>query len=372
VSELVGLQALDAISATPPPARPSLLGSTCAELEALAETAGEPRFRGRQLYEALYRRRVASFGLITTLPKRLRSALEERYLLDRPRLDRVQAATDGTRKYRFVGVDGLGFESVYIPEVAKQSSTNTLCISSQTGCALGCKFCFTASLRRNRNLSAGEIVGQVLAVMEDVAALGDDARVSNVVFMGMGEPLLSFDNVVRAARLLIDPTGLGLSSRRVTISTSGVVPRIVELGKTIPTQLAVSLNATTDEVRTRIMPINRKWPLRELMAAWHAYPLPPRRRITIEYVMLKGINDSLEDAKRLPALLARLPVKVNLLPLNAHERTELEPPAPEQVLRFQDVLHRAGINALIRTARGREIAAACGQLGEGVPLSPKP
>lgn len=366
MSELAALQALDAVSSRPPERRPNLLGLERLELEELAVAAGEPRFRGQQLFEALYRGRATSFDTVTTLPKRLRATLEAAYVLARPRLDLVQVSPDGTRKYRFVSDDGLAFEAVYIPEVAKGSRTNTLCISSQTGCAVGCKFCFTASLRRNRNLTAAEILGQVLAVRDDVAQLGAAARVSNIVFMGMGEPLLNFANVVRAARTFVDGQALGFSSRRVTISTSGIVPRIYELGRELPTQLAISLNATTDAVRSRIMPINKKWPLHELLAALRAYPLPPRRRITIEYVLLRGVNDSLEDAKRLPELLAGIPVKVNLLPLNPHERTKFIPPDPEQVLRFQEVLHRAGINALIRTARGREIAAACGQLGETV------
>jgi 23S rRNA (adenine2503-C2)-methyltransferase len=367
MSELASLEVLEAASQTAAPQRPNLLGRTLEELESMAEEVGEPSFRARQLYEALYRHGAASFAEMTTLPKAWRAKLEQSYALVRPRLDLVQASPDGTRKYRFVAADGLAFEGVYIPEVAKERSTNTLCISSQTGCAVGCKFCFTASLKRNRNLAASEIIGQVVAVQADLLGLGERGRVTNVVFMGMGEPLLNFDNVVRAARLLIGP--LGFSSRRVTISTSGIVPHIDELGRTLPTQLAISLNATTDEVRTRLMPINKKWPLAKLIAALRAYPLPPRRRITIEYVLLKGVNDSLEDAKRLPRLLAGIPVKVNLLPLNAHERTELATPDPEQVLRFQEVLRRAGLNALVRTARGREIAAACGQLGDSVPAA---
>ncbi|HET6344677.1 MAG TPA: 23S rRNA (adenine(2503)-C(2))-methyltransferase RlmN, partial [Myxococcota bacterium] len=284
--------------------------------------------------------------------------------ITRPRIDDRQVSGDGTRKYRFVAADGTAFEAVYIPEVARGRKTNTLCISSQSGCAVGCKFCFTASLRRNRNLSAGEIVGQVLAVRDDVAPLGEAARVTNIVFMGMGEPLLNYANVVHAARILLEPLGPGFSSRRVTISTSGIVPRIYDLGRDLPTQLAISLNATTDEVRTRIMPINKKWPLTELTAALRAYPLPPRRRITIEYVLLGGVNDSLEDARRLPRLLAGIPVKVNLLPLNVHERTELQAPTRNSVHRFQEELQRAGFNALVRTPRGQDIAAACGQLGE--------
>jgi 23S rRNA (adenine2503-C2)-methyltransferase len=345
--------------------RRSLLGCTRGELEVLVAELGVPRFRAEQLYEGLYQRRLDSFAGLTSLPKGLRASLEDAFDLGRPRLDRLQVSCDGTRKYRFAASDGQAFEAVYIPEVAPGSRTNTLCISSQSGCALGCKFCFTASLRHHRDLTASEILGQVLAVDADViGALGDEARLSNVVFMGMGEPLLNFDNVTRAAALLIDPAGLNFSNRRVTISTSGIVPRICELGRKLSTQLAVSLNATTDEVRTRIMPINKKWPLAALLEALHAYPLPPRRRITIEYVLLRDVNDSVADARRLPKLLAGIPVKVNLLPLNPHDRTEFAPPAPEQVERFQAELKRAGINTLKRTPRGQDIAAACGRLGE--------
>jgi 23S rRNA (adenine2503-C2)-methyltransferase len=294
----------------------------------------------------------------------LRQAFEDTFDISRPRIDDCQVSHDGTRKYRFLAADGTAFEAVYIPVVARGSKTNTLCISSQSGCAVGCKFCFTASLRRNRNLSAGEIVGQVLAVRDDVMPLGDDAKVTNIVFMGMGEPLLNYDNVVQASRILLDPQGADFSSRRITISTSGIVPRIYDLGRDLPTQLAISLNATTDAVRTRIMPINKKWPLAELTAALRAYPLAPRRRITVEYVLLGGINDTLEDARRLPALLDGIPVKLNLLPLNPHDRTEFSPPTAASVQRFQQELQRAGFNALIRTPRGQDIAAACGQLGE--------
>jgi 23S rRNA (adenine2503-C2)-methyltransferase len=360
------LSALDALSLPPPVGRANLLGATLDELQRFAVAAGEPRFRGEQIFSGLYLHRAADFAKLSTLPKRLRAQLEDVFTLERPRIDSRQVSTDGTRKYRFVAADGLAFEAVYIPEVARGSKTNTLCISSQTGCAVGCKFCFTASLKRNRNLAAGEIVGQVMAVQDDVKSLGDAARLTNIVFMGMGEPLLNYKEVVRAARLLVDPKALGFSTRRVTISTSGIVPRIYELGKDLPTQLAISLNATTDEVRTRIMPINKKWPIGELLAALRAFPLAPRRRITIEYVMLKDVNDSLDDARRLPKLLAGIPVKVNLLPLNVHDRTELDTPDPAQVARFQETLHAAGVNALVRTPRGRDISAACGQLGETV------
>jgi 23S rRNA (adenine2503-C2)-methyltransferase len=365
------LDALDALSAPPPEGRPNLLGVPLPELERFAEAAGEPKYRARQIFQGIFQRRAGSFAELTDISKHLRSALEGTFDIDRPRVDNVQASSDGTRKYKLVANDGSIFEAVYIPEVARGSTTNTLCVSSQTGCAVGCKFCFTASLRRNRNLSAAEIVGQVLAVRDDVAALGEGAQVSNIVFMGMGEPLLNFEQVTRAITVLLDPMGAAFPSKRITVSTSGIVPRIYDLGKLLPTQLAISLNATTNPIRQQIMPITKKWPLEELIAALRAYPLGPRRRITIEYVLLGGVNDSIEDARRLPHLLRDIPVKVNLLPLNAHDRTELVPPAWSQVLKFEAELKRHGMNAILRRPRGRDISAACGQLGESVPLKPE-
>lgn len=359
------LAALDAQSEAAPQGRPHLLSFTLADLEAFLVSQGHPAFRARQLYTWLFARRVGDFAEMQNLPKAMRAAFAQTMDIARPRIDDKQVSRDGTRKYRFVAADNTAFEAVYIPEVGG-AKTNTLCISSQSGCAVGCKFCFTASLRRNRNLAAHEIVGQVLAVRDDVAPLGDAAKVTNIVFMGMGEPLLNYQNVTQAARIMLEPLGMGFSSRRITISTSGIVPRIYDLGRELPTQLAISLNATTDEVRTKIMPINKKWPLKELLAAMRAYPLPPRRRITVEYVMLGGLNDTVEDARRLLTLLHGIPVKLNLLPLNPHDRTPFAPPTAESVRRFQDELRQSGFNALIRTPRGQDIAAACGQLGETV------
>lgn len=360
------LAELDAVSAASAPTRPHLLGSTVAELDAFSDQVGGGADRGRQIFTWAFNHRVTSFAAMNDLPKRLRAALAEHFDLGRPHLDVCQVSRDGTRKYRFVAADNTAFEAVYIPEVSKGGKTNTLCISSQSGCAVGCKFCFTASLKRNRNLTAGEIVGQMLAVRDDVAALGDGAKVTNIVFMGMGEPLLNYANVVRAARTFMNPFGAGISSRRVTVSTSGIVPRIYDLGRDAATQLAVSLNATTDAVRTAIMPINKKWPLATLLAAMRAYPLAAGRRITVEYVLLGGINDSVADAERLKELLVDIPVKLNLLPLNPHDRTPFTPPTPQAVEDFQNTLRRAGFHALLRTPRGQDIAAACGQLGESI------
>ncbi len=350
--------------------RVNLFGCTLAELEERMASWKLPRFRATQLFAALFARRVRSFDAMTDLSKPLRQSFAERFCLDLPRVDQCQVSRDGTRKYRYLAADGSAFEAVYLPEVGGEN-TNTLCISSQTGCSVGCKFCFTASIKRNRNLSAAEIVGQVVAVQRDVEPLGDGARLTNIVFMGMGEPLLNFAQVTDAMRILLHPLGMAFSSRRLTVSTSGIVPRLRELGDLarsgeLPIQLAISLNASDDVTRTRIMPINKKWPLAELLDAARAYPLRPRRAITMEYVLLGGINDSDEDARRLPGLLQGLTCKLNLLPLNPHDETPFLPPTAARVASFQGILRRAGMHALVRTPRGQDIAAACGQLGEAV------
>ena len=360
------LAQLTSLSAQPPVGQANLLGCTLEELSDFALACSQPSYRGKQLFEALFKQRVKSFEEITNLPKAFRAALENQYVIERPKIDQLEVSQDGTRKYRFVGVDGLAFESVYIPEVAKGRKTNTLCVSSQTGCAVGCGFCYTASLRRNRNLAAAEIVGQVLAVQDDVAQVGESAQITNIVYMGMGEPLLNYRQLVQSVTILLAEEGAAFSSRRITISTSGIVPRIYDLGKDLPTQLAISLNATTDETRTQIMPINKKWPLNELIEALRQYPLKKRRRFTIEYVLLAGVNDTNEDAKRLIELLKDLPVKINLLPLNDHERTKFSSPSRNRVYAFQKILKNAGMNVLLRTPRGNDISAACGQLGETI------
>lgn len=360
------LESLDALSAPPPDGRPNLLGVPLEELERFVVQAGEPKYRAKQIFSGLFNRRVNAFADMTDISKSLRTALEGTFDIGRPRIEHVQASDDGTRKYKLVASDGSIFEAVYIPEVAKGSTTNTLCVSSQTGCAVGCKFCFTASLRRNRNLSAAEIVGQVLAVRDDVAPLG--GSVTNIVYMGMGEPLLNYDHVTRSIKILLDPMGANFPSKRITVSTSGIIPRIYDLGRDLPVQLAISLNASTNTTRQEIMPITKKFPLEDLVKALREYPLGTRRRITIEYVLLGGVNDSIEDARRLPHLLRDIPCKINLLPLNEHERTELKRPEWSTVLAFEAELKRHKMTAILRRPRGRDISAACGQLGETVPV----
>lgn len=344
--------------------RPNLLALDFDALRQVVEDLGEKSFRADQLFRGIFALRRHAFSELTSLSKDLRRRLQEEYCIDRPRVDDTQISTDGTRKYRFVAQDGLAFEAVYIPNVSTSGRTNTLCVSSQTGCSVGCRFCFTASLRRNRDLRADEIVGQVLAVRDDVAPLAEGARVSNIVFMGMGEPLLNYDNVRQAITVLLDARGCDFSTRRITVSTSGIVPRIYDLGRDLSTQLAISLNATTNEQRSAIMPINKKWPIEELIQAMRNYPLANRRRITVEYVLLADLNDSPADSQRLAQLLAGIPVKINVLPLNSHDRTTLRTPAPQTVQRFVEDLRRRGLNAIVRTPRGQDISAACGQLGE--------
>lgn len=360
------LKLLDEASASPPAALPSLLGLPVEALEQTCQDLEQPAYRGRQIFQGIMQKGIDSFDSLTNLPKQFRAELIERYTLARPKILKREVSDDGTRKYQMQGVDGAIFEAVYIPSVAKTGKTNTLCISSQTGCAVGCRFCYTASLRRNRNLAASEIVGQVLAAQDDVRELGEKSRITNIVFMGMGEPLLNYAEVVKSIQVLTHPLGPDFSTRRVTVSTAGIVPRIYELGNDVQTQLAISLNATTDAVRDQVMPINRKWPIHELLQAMRDYPLKSRRRITVEYVLLKDINDTDEDALRLVKLLDGIRVKVNVLPLNDHDRTPYETPSPQRVEAFMAILRDKGLNAIARTPRGQDISAACGQLGETV------
>jgi 23S rRNA (adenine2503-C2)-methyltransferase len=341
---------------------PNLRGVPYDVLAAWLDERGEKPYRQKQVFSWVHRP-VASFDEMTDIKKGLREALAASFDLSLPTMQERQVSPDGTRKYLFVSPDGGAYEAVYIPEVAIGSATNTLCVSSQTGCAVGCTFCFTASLRKNRNLTTAEIIGQVHAVMRDVAELGDKAKISNIVYMGMGEPLLNYDNVVESVRLLVDERGMWFATRRVTVSTSGIVPNIARLGQDTDVQLALSLHAASDEIRSQIVPINKKWGVEALVKALREYPLKPRRRFTIEYVVLGGVNDSLEEAHKTGRLLRGIPCKINLLPLNPHERTVHKAPSDAQTRAFQEVLRGYGFNVFIRTPRGQEISAACGQLG---------
>ena len=317
----------------------------------------QPRYRARQLYRALYRERLADLGEATTLPSGLRRELAATHALGLPEIGRRFDSVDGTRRYLLRLQDARTVEAVLMPEEVR----TTICISTQAGCAVGCRFCLTALLGFERNLTAGEIVGQVLLVARD-NGLGMEGERLNIVMMGQGEPLLNLASVVKATRILTDPDGVGLSPRRITLSTAGIVPQIVELGRQAARpKLAISLNASTEEARVRLMPITKKYHLRELIAACRAYPLRPWERLTFEYVLLGGVNDSDADARRVVRLLANLKCKVNLIALNPGPGIPFETPLPARVLAFQEIVKRA-VPCFIRKARGLDVYAACGQL----------
>lgn len=292
---------------------------------------------------------------MSNLPSGLRKGLEQDALFSRLKLEQRQVSVDGTVKYAWRLRDGSVVESVLIPE----KSHNTLCISTQVGCRMGCRFCLTARMGYRRDLAPDEIALQALHVIEE---LGDRRRVRNLVFMGMGEPLDNYTNVVKSIWILTDPLGLDFSQRRITVSTSGLVPMISRLGMELDVGLAVSLHATTDELRSELMPINRRYPLGELIQALRSYPLSRRRRITIEYLLLSGVNDSREDAKRLVSLVRSIPVKINLIPFNPSQPIGFEPTSETGIIAFQKILTSAGLTAIIRKSKGRDISAACGQL----------
>jgi len=335
-----------------------------AELSEFVASLGEPPYRARQIFAGINHRRLLSLGEMTDLPKEFRAKLGERTVVSTLRLESRFLSTDGTRRYLFKTHDNLPVETVFIPEERR----DTICFSSQSGCPLQCTFCLTAQLGLLRNLTAGEIVEQVIIALNDVYGVGVmTPRGTNLVGMGAGEPFLNFDALMKAIRIMAEPSGLHIVPNRVTVSTAGVVPRIRELA-TIPDrpQLAVSLAAPTDELRNELMPINKKWPLKELLSACKAFEksLKPGERFTFEYVMLDGVNDSDEHARQLANLLNRhrLRAKINLIPHNPAEPVPYQPSSAERVESFRAVLESKGINAFVRRPRGRDILAACGQL----------
>ncbi len=356
-----------------------LLGLTLQELTGIVQEFGQPPYRGRQLFDALYKQRVASSDQITTLPQELRRRLAEAgYGIAEPRIEKSFQSVDGTIRYLLAFADGQSVETVWMREgdegeagdgseaaadletAAGSPPRATICVSSQIGCAVDCRFCLTALLGVLRNLSAGEIVGQVLTVLRE-RQVDPERRRINLVFMGQGEPFLNYDAFMKAVRLLVE--GVGISPQRMTVSTSGIVPRIRDLGKEpVRPKLAISLNASNDEVRSRLMPINRKWDLAKLMAAARDFPLRERERLTFEYVLLEGVNDAEENARELAALLRGMKAKVNLIALNPGPGIPFTTPAEQRVHAFQQVLIQVGIPAFIRRPRGRDIYAACGQL----------
>jgi len=335
----------------------NLVGLDRQELERLAQSLGKAPYRGRQLYHAIYRRRATAIAGLTDLDRDLKETLSAQYDVGYPRVQAVFTSTDGSARYLLRLQDNTLIETVYMPE----ESRATLCLSSQAGCAVDCRFCFTALLGLQRNLSAGEILGQVMAVTKAREILPRTRL--NLVFMGMGEPLLNLAQVMKAVHILADPQAFGIPLRRITISTSGIVPRINEMARAPGRpKLAVSLNASTEEQRTELMPINRKFPLRDLLRACRAYPLRPRELLTFEYVLLDGFNDADADAQRLGKLLGGLRAKVNLIPYNSGTELPYRASPMERVLAFQQVLAECRIPAYIRLSRGQDIGAACGQL----------
>ena len=347
------------------PRSKNLLGWSRAELEQLAADSSQPRFRGRQIFRGLYARRGRDLGALTDLDRKFRDYLLARYTVALPRIERQFTSRDGSARYLLGLEDGKTIEAVYMPI----ENRVTLCISSQVGCAVDCRFCFTALLGVKRNLAAGEMVGQVMALSE-AQHVARGAHV-NVVFMGMGEPLLNYGPVMEAVRILADPDGPGITLRRITISTSGIVPRIRELAReAVRPRLAVSLNASTDEQRAALMPINRKYPIAELMRACREFPLRPRERLTFEYVLLDGVNDSDQDAQRVAELMQGVRAKINLIPYNCGPGLPFRAPPLERVLSFQQVLADRHVPAFIRVSRGQDVMAACGQLSLAGAASP--
>jgi 23S rRNA (adenine2503-C2)-methyltransferase len=329
------------------------------ELESFLASLGYPAYRGRQLYRWIFARRVSNFDEMTDLPQDLRMQLSRAAMIEIPRLaGSSPKAPDGTRKYLFELRDGCHVETVFLPG----STGQTVCISTQVGCSLDCVFCATGRMGFYRNLTTAEIVSQVFEIEKE-----EETRISHVVFMGMGEPLCNFDAVMKAAHLLCDPTGVGLSARHIAISTIGIVPaieRIIHEG--MPAKLAVSLHATNDEQRSQIIPVNRKYPLDLLMKTLRAYAHVTRYPITFEYILIKDLNDRPEDAAALPHLLRNIPAKLNLIRLHPTE-CNLEPSSEERIVAFLEELRAAKLNATLRASRGLECQAACGQLAPKEP-----
>jgi 23S rRNA (adenine2503-C2)-methyltransferase len=363
-----------------------LLGCDQTELDELVVQAGQPEYRGRQLFEAIYRQKLATVEEISTLPAELRREFTSQGVeVGLPTILNKFVSADGTVRYLVGFEDGASVETVWMPEgddgetgdgsdAGEESTTGgrawhraTICVSSQVGCAVDCQFCLTAALGVKRNLPAGEIVGQICAVLKDQGVKPPQERV-NVVFMGMGEPFLNYDAFIKAARLAAQ--GVGIPESRMTVSTAGIVPRIYQFGEeNLRPKLAISLNASNDELRTRLMPINRKWNLERLMQAAREFPLRSREKLTFEYVLLRGVNDSAENAREVAGLVRGMQAKVNLIALNPGPGIDFDTPDPERVEEFQRILVRSAIPTFVRRPRGRDIFAACGQLKRTVELA---
>jgi 23S rRNA (adenine2503-C2)-methyltransferase len=371
------------------PVSKSLLGLSLQELTDLATESGQPRYRGQQLFDALYRQKIERLDQASTLPLEYRARLAEQgWSVGLPRVGRKFVSQDGTVRYLIELSDGETVETVWMPEgdggesgdgseagdeiEAPLSPENfrraTICVSSQVGCAVNCKFCFTALLGVKRSLEAAEIVGQIAAVLRDQQVEPPLQRV-NIVFMGMGEPFLNYDNFMKSVKLLAQ--GVGIPESRMTVSTAGIVPRIRDFGQeTQRPKLAISLNGSNDTLRSEVMPLNRKWNLAELMKAAREFPLRPRERLTFEYVLLAGVNDAPEQAREVVELVRGIKAKINLIALNPGTELPYQTPAQERVQAFQRILVAAGIPTFVRRPRGRDIFAACGQLKKTLDVAP--
>jgi len=329
------------------------------ELESFVSSLGEKPFRATQLAKWLYGRGARHFAAMTNLARPFRQKLEERAWISFFEPAEVKTSSDGTKKYRFRLGDGLNIESVLLTE----KNHLTLCLSTQVGCALGCKFCLTGKRGWVRDLDSSEIIDQVIGVR---ATLSPEAKITNLVLMGMGEPLENLANVVRALDIIRSPDGLNFSHRRVTLSTAGIIPRMEELAiRRHYVMLAVSLNASTDPQRSQLMPINRKYPLKDLLASCRKIPLANREKITFEYVLIGGVNDSEEDGRRVTRLLSGLRAKINLIPFNEHSGSPFKRPTDEAIQKFREILMAKRFTAMVRQSKGGDIQAACGQLGGG-------
>jgi 23S rRNA (adenine2503-C2)-methyltransferase len=355
----------------PPPAatadgRRDLVGLSREELAAELKAAGQAPFRAKQVWHWIYHQGVTDFARMSSIAKPLQEKLASKFIIGRPEAATVQTSTDQTRKWLFRFRDGQEAETVYIPD--RQEDRGAVCISSQVGCTLSCRFCHTGTQTLVRNLGAAEIVGQFMAARDSYgewpSPKGETPRLlSTIVMMGMGEPLYNYENVAKALKIVMDNEGIGLSRRRITLSTSGVVPMMDRCGAELGVNLAVSLHAVRDDLRDEIVPLNRKYPIAELLAACRRYPSASNaRRITFEYIMLRGLNDTEADARELVRLIAGIPAKVNLIPFNPWPGSTYEPSTRTTLDRFANIVMDAGFSSPIRTPRGRDISAACGQL----------
>ena len=325
------------------------------ELEKLITGLNMEPYNAKQIYQWVFQKNVNCIEAMTNISKKNRAKLDEAAFISRMKLKKSNISNDSSIKFIFVTADGYGVESVLIPE----KNHFTICISTQIGCSMRCRFCCTGINGLVRNLSTAEILSQVITILKAEAF----EKLPNIVFMGMGEPLLNYDNLVKSIRILLDPNGFNFSHRKITVSTAGLIPQIKQLGADLPVNLAISLNAPNDTIRNFLMPVNRKFPINDLIKAAEKFPIPSRKRITFEYVLLRDINDSTQNALELGKLLNEIPCKINLIPFNEHSGSDLKTPVKKRIIEFQSILHNMYFTAPIRRSKGSDISAACGQLG---------